>query len=85
MSSLLDKSEGSLANFDFFEVPDLWGVLLNSSIAAEFACSQSIQNWHFGPFFLIQVSFVNLFLRLDVRLEVWSQQVPVIIVHDCSD
>lgn len=60
----------SISDFNRLDVPDLFGILVDSSIAAELASPQSIQNGHAVPLGFVHVCFVHLFLGLDVSLEI---------------
>lgn len=65
---------------------------MDGPITAELGRSQCVQNWFFGPLYLVKVSLVNLchksmnylFLRLDIGLEIMRNEIPVVVVEDCS-
>ena len=89
MSYMLnDGSIGDLFGrvyFHFLEIPDIFGVLLDGSVAAELPSPQSIHNRHLGPFLFILVSLVDFFLSLKVGFKVSADQVPVVVVCYSAD
>lgn len=58
---------------------------MDSSVTAKLASSQRIHDGHFGPFVLIEVGLINLLLSSDVGLEISWDEVPIVVVGDCTN
>jgi len=69
-------------NLEFFEVPDVFGVLFDGAVAAEVAGPEGIQDGHSSPFFLVEVSLINFLLAFDVGLEISCEKVDIVVVGD---
>lgn len=52
-----------LNNFAWFNFPYFLTIFSDSSIRREFARSNSIKDWHFGPFLFIFVSLIDLNIK----------------------
>lgn len=59
-----------ISDFNRLDVPDLFGILVDGSVAAELAGTQSIQDGYAVPLGSVHVCFVHFFLGLDVSLEI---------------
>jgi hypothetical protein len=56
----IDESLHLLSDFERTDVPNLLSVLGDSSIAAELASPQGIQDGPSGPLFLVKIGLVHL-------------------------
>ncbi len=78
------SSECFLADFYFTDIPNILGILFDSAVTTEFSCPQSIQNRHLGPLGFVLIGLVYLLLSGNVRLEISTEQIPIIIVGNST-
>ena len=74
----------SVTDFNWFDVPNVFGVLFDGAVATELAGSEGVVDRHFGPLGLVLVYLVNVLLFFDVSLEVSADKVPIIVVSDSA-